>query len=296
MDRRSGPLRALRRRERLRLAGLLALPLAFLAAFFAWPVANIVGEGLRTDRGWDLHGLGEVLGDPALRHVAWFTLWQALASTALTVGLADAPESRADRREAIGALHDEMGEALFRDRLRAADPEAEARIAPGDRQRLLRALEVFEASGKPLSAWQAETAPALASGDWRGFVVDVPREALYARCDARLDAMAGIEAADEIKAIARRIAIHRCQRALLAIHGGDAKLQPATAQSPEEGRQVEDGDSTLFLALQKHRFHAEIDFTDIMAASQQVGPELGDLLVAARGDGRNDRSAAPGSP
>jgi thiamine transport system permease protein len=68
-------------------AALLVLPVGFLAVFFVWPVANIVGEGLRSDTGWDLTGVGDVLGDPALRGVAWFTLWQAAASTALTLGL-----------------------------------------------------------------------------------------------------------------------------------------------------------------------------------------------------------------
>jgi thiamine transport system permease protein len=84
VDRRRRALTA----ERLRLAGLLAPPLAFLALLFAWPVANIVGEGLRGDHGWELHGVTDVLGDAELRHVAWFTLWQALASTALTVAVA----------------------------------------------------------------------------------------------------------------------------------------------------------------------------------------------------------------
>lgn len=69
-------------------AALLAGPVAFLVVFFVWPVANIVGEGLRADGRWDLSGVGEVLGDPGLRQVAWFTLWQAAASTALTLVLA----------------------------------------------------------------------------------------------------------------------------------------------------------------------------------------------------------------
>jgi thiamine transport system permease protein len=64
---------------------LLAAPVAFLLCFFAWPVANIVGEGLRSDHGWDLGGVGEVVGDPALRQVVWFTAWQAALSTALTL-------------------------------------------------------------------------------------------------------------------------------------------------------------------------------------------------------------------
>ncbi len=85
-------------RERARLVGLLAAPVAFLAVFFAWPVANIVGEGLRGDHGWELHGVGDVLGDAALRRVAWFTLWQAAASTALTL------VARAARRPRAGPL------------------------------------------------------------------------------------------------------------------------------------------------------------------------------------------------
>ena len=67
---------------------LLGPPVVFLAVFFAWPVANIIGAGLRGNRGWDLHGVGQVLGDPYLRRVAWFTLWQAAASTLLTLAVA----------------------------------------------------------------------------------------------------------------------------------------------------------------------------------------------------------------
>jgi thiamine transport system permease protein len=51
-------------------------------------VANIIGEGLRDDHGWDLSGVGEVLGDPGIREVAWFTVWQAAASTLLTLVIA----------------------------------------------------------------------------------------------------------------------------------------------------------------------------------------------------------------
>ncbi|NBM15294.1 iron ABC transporter permease [Streptomyces sp. GC420] len=66
-------------------AGLLLLPAAFFAVFFAWPVASIVGRGLRTADGWQFGRLGEVLGRPDMLEVVWFTVWQALASTALTL-------------------------------------------------------------------------------------------------------------------------------------------------------------------------------------------------------------------
>ncbi|MFD3357540.1 ABC transporter permease [Streptomyces fradiae] len=64
---------------------LAALPAAFFALFFAYPVATIVGRGLKTDEGWRLGRLGEVLTRPDVLDVLWFTTWQALASTALTL-------------------------------------------------------------------------------------------------------------------------------------------------------------------------------------------------------------------
>jgi tRNA dimethylallyltransferase len=98
------------------------------------------------------------------------------------------------------------GELALRPRLAQLDPEAEARITRGDLQRLLRALAVAEHTGRPLSAWQADTTPALAAGDWRGVVLEPPRAALYAACDTRLAAMFEGGAVEEVAALlARRL-------------------------------------------------------------------------------------------
>lgn len=66
----------------------MALPVAFFAVFFAYPVVAIVARGLRPDGAWELGRVGDVLADPAIRHVLWFTTWQALLSTALTLLIA----------------------------------------------------------------------------------------------------------------------------------------------------------------------------------------------------------------
>ena len=66
---------------------IVAVPVAFLAIFFAWPVVAIIGRGLVPKGRLDLDPLGEVLTDPGLRHVAWFTVWQAALSTALTLAI-----------------------------------------------------------------------------------------------------------------------------------------------------------------------------------------------------------------
>ncbi|SFG14523.1 ABC transporter permease [Streptomyces mirabilis] len=68
--------------------GLMALPVAFFAVFFACPVAAIVARGLKIDGAWRFGRIGEVLAQSDIRHVLWFTTWQALASTALTLLIA----------------------------------------------------------------------------------------------------------------------------------------------------------------------------------------------------------------
>ncbi|MFJ6730353.1 ABC transporter permease [Streptomyces sp. NPDC091281] len=68
--------------------GLMALPVAFFGVFFAYPVAAIVGRGLHTGDGWQFGRLLDVLGRSDIRHVLWFTTWQALVSTALTLLIA----------------------------------------------------------------------------------------------------------------------------------------------------------------------------------------------------------------
>jgi thiamine transport system permease protein len=67
---------------------LVLVPLGFFGLFFAYPVGTIIDRGLRPGGRLDLEPLRNVATDPALRHVVWFTVWQAAASTALTVLLA----------------------------------------------------------------------------------------------------------------------------------------------------------------------------------------------------------------
>ncbi len=69
-------------------AVLVALPLAFLGLFFVWPVVAIMARGLFSHGSLDLGPVGDAFRDPALRHVAWFTVWQATLSTIATLAVA----------------------------------------------------------------------------------------------------------------------------------------------------------------------------------------------------------------
>ncbi len=123
---------------------------------------------------------------------------------ALTHGLAEVPRTPADVRARAGAAYDRLGEAAFRDELRARDPAAEARIYPGDRQRLCRAWEVYETTGRALSDWQASTATARSSADFRLVLIEPPRAELYAACDRRVLTMLASGAVEEARALLAR--------------------------------------------------------------------------------------------
>ncbi|MGW7363188.1 ABC transporter permease [Streptomyces sp. NPDC054841] len=66
----------------------MAVPVAFFAVFFAYPVTAIVGRGLQVRGVWQFGRIGDVLGRPDILEVLWFTTWQALASTGLTLLIA----------------------------------------------------------------------------------------------------------------------------------------------------------------------------------------------------------------
>jgi len=123
---------------------------------------------------------------------------------AMTRGLADIPAIPADVRAEAEARFDSLGEEGFRAALAKVDPAAAARIALGDRQRLTRAYEVHQATGKALSQWQNEAAPPPLGAAWRGIIVEPPREELYRRCDARLTAMLEAGALEEVRALMGR--------------------------------------------------------------------------------------------
>ena len=65
----------------VRRVGLMVGPTIFLATFFVWPVAQLLWRGLANDGG----ALLDTFRSPSIRAAAWFTLWQALVSTVLTL-------------------------------------------------------------------------------------------------------------------------------------------------------------------------------------------------------------------
>jgi tRNA dimethylallyltransferase len=116
-------------------------------------------------------------------------------------GLAEIPSIPQSMREAACARHRELGGEAFRAALARRDPESAARLAAGDTQRLVRAWEVIEATGRTLPDWQRAGVAGTGAHTYRTILLMPPRETLYAACDARFGAMVAAGALDEVRAL-----------------------------------------------------------------------------------------------
>jgi tRNA dimethylallyltransferase len=120
----------------------------------------------------------------------------------LVGGIAELPEIDAAVREAARARYETLGAEGFYAALAARDPLTAGRLRPQDRQRLIRAWEVLEATGRSLAEWQVEaTAAPPAALRFASVLLDPPRAELYAAIERRLDGMMAEGALEEVEAL-----------------------------------------------------------------------------------------------
>lgn len=116
-------------------------------------------------------------------------------------GIAPIPDIDPSIRDEVRALPVEQSYAA----LQAEDPQRAERLAPGDTQRIARALEVVQSTGKPLSHWQAQLEGGIASDVTLVPLILLPdRDALYERCNRRLEIMLERGAIEEVELLLAR--------------------------------------------------------------------------------------------
>jgi tRNA dimethylallyltransferase len=123
---------------------------------------------------------------------------------ALLHGLFEGPARDEPLRRRLEAIAARRGDAALHRILARADPESAARIEPRDRVRVVRALEVFRATGRPIGEHHRAPAGPLAGFEWRVFVLDPGREALRARVEERTAAMLRAGLIDETRGLIAR--------------------------------------------------------------------------------------------
>lgn len=124
----------------------------------------------------------------------------------LIEGISPIPDVPDDVRATAIRIQQEMGNPAFYAALADRDPEMAARLDPNNTQRLIRAWEILETTGRSLSYWQ-DLPPDDLSSHLRFFVVSLlpPRAELYARCDARFLHMLENGAREEVAGFVQKI-------------------------------------------------------------------------------------------
>ncbi len=156
--------------------------------------------------GADEYSVGRWLQDARLEMQACWAIGRlpivvggtGLYFMALQGGLAEVPPIPSDIREKWRCFAGDLHVQLYK-----RDATGAARLNPSDKQRIIRALEVVDATGKPLSVWQNEARSDAFLNDINveRLFVDVPREALYVRAERRFDLMMQQGAVEEVAAL-----------------------------------------------------------------------------------------------
>src|SRR5262249_32214878 len=140
--------------------------------------------------------------------VALFVGGTPLYLKALLHGLFDGPPADADLRTRLEEEARQLGQQALHDRLAAVDPDSAKKLHPNDLRRIVRALEVYELTGKPMSQWQTQwgeeadlkSAP---REDDRCLCIDLPRDELYRRIEARVLDMIERGLVEEVRQLRR---------------------------------------------------------------------------------------------
>jgi len=114
-------------------------------------------------------------------------------------GLFEGPPANWELRDEIVQELEQVGQQALYERLRQVDPVAAGNIHPHDTRRLIRALEVYRATGEPISHQQLQFEEGRPAEECRVFVLRRPREELHARIEARVNGMIDAGLVDEVR-------------------------------------------------------------------------------------------------
>jgi len=287
-------------------AGKTALALAIARR---WPVEVVSVDSALVYRGMDIgtakpdaaeraavpHHLLDVIGPEESYSAARFVAdarrlvdeirargrWPLLAGgtmmyfKALVDGLDALPPADAQIRAALDAEAAEKGWPALHAELARVDPATAARLPPGDAQRIQRALEVWRATGRPLSAFHQRPAGNAAPADGALVALEPGERAwLHARIAARFDAMLAAGFLDEVRRLRADPRLHaelpsiRCVGYRQAWEALDAADPPDLAVLRERGvaatRQLAKRQLTWLRGM-PHRHVVEADAPDVEA-------------------------------
>lgn len=201
----------------------------------------------------------------------------------LITGRVFAPTPSTGKRAQLEAQMRLEGGAVMLDRLRAVDPDAAARLHPADEKRIIRALEVYQETGKTITQHNLETQslPPRYQPCWIGLDY-MDRAVLYGRIDLRVELMLQAGLLDEIRSLLAR-GISPQTTAMQAIGykeffsalDGSCSLQEAAALVQQRSRNYAKRQLTWFRRnpdIRWLRLSGQESFDEILASARQEIP------------------------
>ena len=125
----------------------------------------------------------------------------ALYLKALLRGMFEGPPADWDFRKEVEQELEEMGGQFLHQRLEMIDPVSAANLHPNDHRRLIRALEVFKTTGKPISHWQMQFSEGREADECRVFTLRHARPVLHERIENRVASMFEAGLLDEVRGL-----------------------------------------------------------------------------------------------
>lgn len=119
-------------------------------------------------------------------------------------GVFEGPPADKDFRRQLELKMEGREPEYLHEMLEKADPVTAKRLHPNDLRRIVRALEVFELTGQPISSFQNQFEVGTSAANCQVYVLQTPRDVLYARIDKRVDRMMYEGFLDEVKRLTER--------------------------------------------------------------------------------------------
>lgn len=228
------------------------------------------------------------MADPILRDIlrrgktAIIAGGTGLYVDALIAGRTFAPYPETGRRQALEQEAEELGMEHMLSRLKAVDPDSAARLHLADRKRIIRALEVYEETGKTITQHNLETKalPDSYQPVWIGLTYE-PRQQLYNRIDLRVDKMLEQGLLEEIRGLLDRGTPRECTamqaigyKEFLPVLDGTMPLETAVEQVKQGSRRYAKRQLTWFRRNSKVHWilqNRETTFSDAFSqAAEQI--------------------------
>ncbi len=222
------------------------------------------------------------MADPILRDIlrrgktAIIAGGTGLYVDSLIAGRTFAPYPETGRRQALEREAEGQGMEHMLSRLRVVDPDSASRLHPADRKRIIRALEVYEETGKTITQHNLETQalPDKYHSAWIGLTYE-PRQLLYDRIDLRVDKMLEKGLLEEIRGLLDRGTPRECTamqaigyKEFLPVLDGLMPLETAVEQVKQGSRRYAKRQLTWFRRNSKVHWilqNRETAFSDVFS-------------------------------